>query len=199
MQIRDLKRVNALWRDIYPFLAAQAMELYGKREGDVLELGPFSGGIAIELASNYPGVNITIADERNEMLESFKSQVSECRLEKRIKVTQTNLDKLNFENETFNLVIFRGAFFFLPGTKTLLPEIYRVLKPGGLAFVGGGYGKDATKEAIEAIADESRILNDRLGRRRLSIEELQHLVDEAGMTPATRICEEGGVWLVINK
>jgi len=49
----------------------------------------------------------------------------------------------------------------------ILKEIYRVLKPGGLAFVGGGYGKDVPQALIDEIAEESRILNDALGRRRV--------------------------------
>jgi len=81
----------------------------------------------------------------------------------------------------------------------LLGEIHRVLKTGGTAFVGGGYGRKATSEAIQAIADESRILNDRLGRQRLSIETLTNMVDEAGLASNTRIWEEGGVWLVIKR
>jgi hypothetical protein len=50
MDLRILKEVNDLWSGIYPYLASQVMEYYGRSHGDVLELGPFAGGISVELA-----------------------------------------------------------------------------------------------------------------------------------------------------
>jgi hypothetical protein len=49
LDLRNLKRVNDLWNKIYPYLAIQVMESYGRSHGEVLELGPFSGGISMEL------------------------------------------------------------------------------------------------------------------------------------------------------
>lgn len=199
MQIQDLKRVNELWHDIYPCLVSQVMEVYARNEGTVLELGPFAGGISIELARNYPRFVITVADERREMLDCFEAQIRQARLENRITTHLSGLDKLDFPDKSFDLVVLRGAFFFLPAKPRLLGEIYRVLKPGGTAFVGGGYSKTAAPEAIDAIADESRVLNDRLGRQRLAIETLSDMVKKAGLASNTRIWEEGGVWLVITR
>jgi len=199
MQIQDLKRVNELWRNIYPCLVSQVMEAYGRDEGNMLELGPFAGGISIELARNYPRFVITVADERPEMLDSFEAQIRQAGFEHRIATRLSSLDKLAFPDKAFDLVVLRGAFFFIPGKPLLLGEIYRVLKTGGVAFVGGGYGKKATPEAIEAIADESRILNDRLGRQRLHLDTLAQIVEKAGLASNTRIWEEGGVWLVIKR
>jgi len=199
MQIRDLKRVNELWCHIYPYLVSQVMEAYGRDEGGMLELGPFAGGISIELARTYPRFVITVADERPEMLGSFEAQIRQAGFGDRITTRLSHLDKLDFPDKSFDLVVLRGAFFFLRDKPRLLGEIHRVLKTGGTAFVGGGYGRKATSEAIQAIADESRILNDRLGRQRLSIETLTNMVDEAGLASNTRIWEEGGVWLVIKR
>jgi probable selenium-dependent hydroxylase accessory protein YqeC len=81
----------------------------------------------------------------------------------------------------------------------ILSEIYRVLAPGGLAFVGGGYGADIPQSVIDGIAEASRILNDRLGRRRVSLGALKSLIDSQGLTTAAQIVEEGGVWLLVLK
>jgi hypothetical protein len=61
VDLRILKDVNALWSRIYPYLAVQVMKHYGRGDGEVLELGPFSGGIFMELVGSYPGLNLTIA------------------------------------------------------------------------------------------------------------------------------------------
>jgi hypothetical protein len=49
------------------------------------------------------------------------------------------------------------------------------------------------------VADESCQLNNRLGRRRGSIEELKGMVRKSNLTDKCKIVEEGGVWLHITK
>ena len=199
MNFNDLKQVNNLWRKIYPYLALQIMENYRKDSGSVLELGPFSGGISLELAKFYPGLKITIADESSEVVEYLRKEIATSGLSKEIEIEKRNLDRLIFNNSQFDLVIFRGAFFFLDKKENLLREIFRVLKEGGMAFVGGGYGKDVPKEFIDEIADESRELNNRLGKKQISIKELEEIIKKSKLTDKSEIEEEGGLWLNIKK
>jgi ubiquinone/menaquinone biosynthesis C-methylase UbiE len=195
----DIKRINSLWRKIYSFLASHIMEIYRRTSGSVLELGPFSGGISFELAGLYPGFKLTIADESPVILDYIQEEIASRGLSGKIETTKTDLDHLAFDDAQFDLVLFRGVFFFLDEKTNLLQEIYRILKEGGTAFVGGGYGKDAPAELIEEIADESRELNDRLGRKRFSREELEKIITEANLGDTCRIEEEGGVWIIIEK
>ena len=81
----------------------------------------------------------------------------------------------------------------------ILREIYRVLKEDGLGFIGGGYGKDTPQALIDEIADESRNLNDRLRRIRVSVDEVKNMMNRSGLTPYARIEKEGGLWLIIQK
>jgi len=199
MNLDDLRRVNNLWRKLYPYLVAQIMESYQRDSGSVLELGPFSGGISLELARLYPELEITIADELPEVVRYLEGEVSASGLAPKIEVKETNLNNLAFDNSQFDLVIFRGAFFFLNKKEDLLREIFRVLKDGGMAFVGGGYGRRVPQELINEIADESRELNERLGRRRVSIAELEDIIRESELTDNCNIEEEGGLWLNIKK
>ena len=194
-----LKQVNRLWRKIYPYLASQIMERYQRDSGAVLELGPFSGGISVELAKRHPGLDITIADESSQGLEGIKEEIRTEGLSGVIVIRKSVLDPLVFENSEFDLVISRGVFFFLDEEGDLLREIFRVLKDGGMAFVGGGYGKDTLPGLINEIADESRELNDRLGRTRVRIEELEKIITRSGVDDHCKIVEEGGLWVVIDK
>jgi len=199
MDMNDLKRVNSLWEKIYPHLALQIMENYQRDFGMVLELGPFSGGISMALARLYPKLNITIADESPEVLKYLRQEISRSGLSKKIFVSKTNLNQLAFDSAQFDLAIFRGAFFFLHNEKYLLQEIFRVLKDGGIAFIGGGFGKDTPQVLIDEIADESRVLNDRLGRYRVSVLEFEEMVRKAGLLEHCTIEERGGLWLNIKK
>jgi SAM-dependent methyltransferase len=199
MDLRNLKRVNDLWSKIYPYLAAQAMEYYGRSHGEVLELGPFSGRVSAELARLHPGLNITIAAQDPGVVDYLRKEIEEAGLNRKIEVAWSELDNLVFADCLFDLIIFRGAYFFLDEEGNILREIYRVLKEDGLAFIGGGYGKSTPREFIDEIADESRDLNDRLGRRRVTESEVTAIVNEAGLTSRTRIEKDGGLWLVIQK
>ena len=199
MDSDDVKRINRLWENIYPYLTAHVMESYRRTSGSVLELGPFSGGISFELARLYSGLTLTIAYESPAMLEYFKDEIAGRGLSERIAVKKTDLNHLAFDNSQFDLVIFRGVFFFLDEKTDLLREIHRVLKDGGIAFAGGGYGKGIPRELIDEISEESRELNDRLGRRRFSIQELEEIIKTSKLSGTCRIEEEGGVWLIIEK
>jgi ubiquinone/menaquinone biosynthesis C-methylase UbiE len=197
--IQDLTSVNRLWRKIYPYAAAQAMSYYGRETGAVLELGSFSGGITFALAASYPGLTFTIADENPAYLRHLRNEIFIHGLSSRINLIDMSLDQPLFRDGSFDLVILRGAFFFIMDRPQILTEIYRIMKPGGLGFVGGGYGKGAPQGIIDEIAEESRILNDRLGRRRVTIEELKDLLSDAGLSNRASLIEEGGIWILLRK
>jgi ubiquinone/menaquinone biosynthesis C-methylase UbiE len=197
MDINDLKRVDSLWQKTNRYMVAQIMEGYCRQSGMVLELGAFAGSIAIELARLYPELEITIVHESPEVVEYIEEKISTSGLAKDIVVERMDLNNLTFSDCQFDLVIFRGAFFFL--TENLLREIFRVLKKGGFAFVGGGHGKGVPQEIIDRIADELRKLHKKLGGRWLSISELQEIVSSSQLADNCKITEEGGAWLNIRK
>jgi ubiquinone/menaquinone biosynthesis C-methylase UbiE len=194
-----LKDVNDLWRKIYPYLAAQVMEYYGKSYGDVLELGPFAGGISVELAKRYPALKITLAAQESGMVDVLRTEIEGAGFDREIELRCCGLDNLAFSGSLFDLLIFRGAFFFLDEECKIIQEIYRVLKEDGVAFIGGGFGKATPQPLIDEIAFESRDLNDRLGRKRVTLGEVKAMVKKAGLSDHARIEEEGGLWLVIKK
>ena len=77
MEITDLKRVDVLWQETQPYMAAQIMAGYGRRDGTALELGPFSGGISMELKKQYPQLDITIADEQPQTVQFIKQKIAD--------------------------------------------------------------------------------------------------------------------------
>jgi len=199
MDMQDLVRVNHLWARIYPFIADQILSHYLKKDGDVLEWGPFSGGVSFSLLGRKPAMEITIAVESPEVFSVMETELSRRQLTGKIRLMESPLVPLVYDDRSFDLVVGRGGYFFLDPHGEALREIFRVLKKGGIAFVGGGYGKDTPQEMIDGIAAESRILNDRLGRIRVSVEELEAMIAGSGLKPHIRVVEEGGLWLLFNK
>jgi len=199
MNINDLIRLDSLWQETHPFIVAQVMEGYRRQSGTVLELGPFAGSITIELSRLYPKLDITIAHESPEIVEYIEERISASGLAKDIAVEKMDLNNLAFSDCQFDLVIFRGAFFFLREKENLLREIFRVLKKDGFALVGGGHGKGVPQRIIDQIAGELRKLHKKLGGRWISIKELQEIVNSSQLADNCQITEEGGVWLNIRK
>lgn len=199
MDLRVLRDVNELWSRIYPYLAAQVMEYFGRSDGDVLELGPFAGGISMELARLHLGLNITIAAKDSGVVEYLRKEIEGAALGREIALRCSELKGIAFADSLFDLVIFRGAYFFLDEEGKILREIHRILREDGFAFIGGGYGKNTPQTLIDEIADRSRELNDRLGRRRVTVDGVRDMVDKAGLSDHSRIENEGGLWLLIRK
>jgi len=199
VDLRILKEVNDLWSRIYPYLASQVMEHYGRSHGHVLELGPFAGGISVELARLHPGLNFTIAAQDSAVVDLLRKEMEGAVPHRKIELKRSELDHLVFSDSLFDLVIFRGAYFFLDEEGKIIREIYRVLREEGLAFVGGGYGKSTPAVLIDEIADKSRDLNDRLGRKKVTMDELEKMVNMSGLSGHAKIEKDGGLWLVIQK
>ena len=199
MDLIILKQVNRLWHRIYPYLAKQIMEICPKNSGKVLELGPFSCGISVAMMRHDAALDITVADEDPDVVEYLSEEIKAEGLSAAIRTTQTTYDPLAFDDGEFDLVVCRGVFFFLDDQGRLFQEISRVLNEDGMAFVGGGFGKDTPVETIHEISDESRRLNDLLGRKRFTVEELESIIARAGLADNARIVKDGGLWVLLDK
>jgi probable selenium-dependent hydroxylase accessory protein YqeC len=192
-----IEKINRLWEPIYPPLSRFVLDLFGCTKGDVLELGPFAGGIAREFLSLSPEFRVVLADSSPDIFHDLQEEISETPLAQRIMIASSPLSPLIFLDQSFDLVVCRGAFFFL--TAGMLREIYRVLRPGGCALVGGGYGPLTPQVLIDEIAEESRQLNLLLGKSRMTQEDLAEMVQKASLQENAEISAEGGLWVILRR
>jgi SAM-dependent methyltransferase len=158
--------------------------------GRILEIGPFSGGISASLINHNPQLEAICLIQQKDLIGSIRASSHA-----NIKVMLGSLDRLPFQS-SFDLIIFRGAFFFL--TCDMIKESHRSLHPGGYALLGGGYGPLTPPEEIGEIAQESKELNYRLGKRLISRKELLDMIIDAGLDFCSTIIEEGGLWLLVS-
>ena len=170
MQLEDIVAVNELFAPLYPYVALQIAREYGRSDGTVLELGPFAGGISIELANLLPGLSLTLGDDLPGLLPYFQEKVSKSGQGGKISVSAINMLRLPFGDASFDLVVFRGALFFWEDSAQIVREMYRVLRAGGLAMAGGGFGAETPDSVIEPLLERAKDLNRRIGTRVLSEE-----------------------------
>jgi len=199
MELKDIVSVNELFAPIYPYVARQVAQEYGRTGGDGLEMGPFAGGVAIELARLCPELDLTMGDDFPGLLPYFREKVDDAGLAGRVLVREVDRSNLPFEEGSLDLVVFRGALFFWEDSARIVTEMYRVLRAGGLAMAGGGFGAETPDEVIESLADRSKDLNRRLGKRVLSEDQLVTLLREVGLESQATIDRRHGLWAAIRK
>jgi probable selenium-dependent hydroxylase accessory protein YqeC len=197
MALPLIEKINRLWESIYPYLSRFAFGIFGSKEGDVLEVGPFAGGIAKGLLSLSSGFRVVVADASPGIFYDLQEEIRGTPLAQRMMIASSPLSPLIFLDKSFDLVVCRGAFFFL--TPLILQEIYRVLRPGGCAIVGGGYGPTTPQDIIDEIAVESKQLNLLLGKQWVAQEDLTQMIQEASLQEHTEISTEGGLWLIMRR
>lgn len=192
MKTELIEELLHLWEPIYPFLADFLLKLFERERGDFLEFGPFCGGVTKRLLGRK-GFKVALLAQR-EIWPILKGY-----LEGTGKFLGFHWEEegLPFWDSSFDLIFCRGAFFFLD--EKLLREVFRILTPGGIAILGGGYGPLTPKEVILPIAERSRELNRALGKRTLKPEEVEGMVVEAGLGGCAEILTEGGLWILLRK
>lgn len=193
-----IQEIDLLWSPVYPYLSIYIEELYGRKDGDVFEIGPFCG-VIFSLIENGIGSSFTIATFPKGMKEFFLEESRKKGLEKSIKILETNPSLKDIKDQEADLVIFRGAFFFPSLFKVDFKAIYRILKPEGTAFIGGGFGKFTPDEVIKKIGERSRKLNLEIGKVEVNENKIYEDINESNIKANFEIIREGGLWVLIKK
>jgi len=197
--VRD---INRLWLPVYSGIARQVADHCAEPPERILEIGSFSGGTGIELLRLFPEARLTVALEEQALADTFFADWADALRgigTKRIRVTVSPLVPLDLPDNTREVVFCRGVFFFLDAAGSVLREAFRVLAPGGFAFLGGGFGAHTPDAVRAALADESRIKNNALGRKMYTHDEFRAAIALAGLAHQTTLIAEGGLWARILK
>jgi hypothetical protein len=190
--------LNRLWTPVRPHLAIFIEELYDRKDGHVLEIGPFSG-LIFELAGNSMGTSFQMTLFPDEIIDDLRKEARTIEMEDKVTISGGD-DKLStVPSGSCDLVIFRGAFFFPSFFSPDLTAVYRCLNTGGLALVGGGFGRHTPDDVIRSIEKESKELNRALGRVRITEDNLQAVIATAQLQDHATIVNEGGLWVVLRK
>jgi len=102
------------------------------KDKDVLEIGVGFGCDHSQIASQKPNSLIGI-DLTDRAIHNTKLRFKTLGLNSTLK--KDNAEKLSFEDNTFESVYSWGVLHHSPNTKKCFDEVYRVLKPGGVAKI----------------------------------------------------------------
>ena len=102
---RLIEELNLLWEPVQPYLARQVEELYGRRNGHLLEIGPFSG-LIFALAKRRVGRSFLIAAFPGEAFRQSQQQAQNLGLEKEVRIIESDPSLAGVENQSTDLAIF---------------------------------------------------------------------------------------------
>jgi len=193
-----IEELNLLWEPIRPFLVQQIEELYGRRDGHILEIGPFSG-LVFALAQKNVGQSFLIAAFSQAAILLYRQEARKHGLEDRVRIIDSDSSLINIADESVDLAIFRGALFFPALFQIDFGAIYRKLRTAGIAFVGGGFGKHTPAEVISRIGKRSEQLNAAMGRVRVTVESVRDQLRSNRLEEKCEVTTEGGLWVVMKK
>lgn len=195
---KDLLELNRLWEPVFPHLARMIEELYGRREGNVLEIGPFSG-LTFELMRRGVGTSFRMAAFPQIVVEAAKKEAQGLKAGSKVTIIESDAHLSGVPDGSCDLAVFRGALFFPSFFQTDLAAVYRKIRNGGTALAGGGFGKHTPPEVIERIKDRSKELNLALGRIHVTEDDVWASLRLAGLQEKAEVLTEGGLWVVLRK
>lgn len=161
----------------YPLTAIRMLgEIGGVRDGVCIDIGCGTGNLDVELAkrSNFTIIGLDIDAD---MQPLFERRIREAGLQERIRFVEGDAQELPFEDDSADVIVSRGTLTFIPDIGKCLREVDRVLKPTGVAFLGGRYLYTPQKHKI-------------------TNEQLRRIVQESGV-PGAKVVEQNGQWVKI--
>lgn len=190
---------------VYPVIARHIVDKYGIATGHCLDAGSGPGSLSIALA-RITDLSIVSLDMEPAMTLLATANFTEAGLPDRIEAITADVHKIPFPDGYFDLIVSRGSVFFWDDVPGGLAELYRVLKPGGVCFCGGGMGNEEAKhEANTIIMTDDRFADMREFWQKRSCkkhdenrEMFTRALAEAGLNGAI-LQECGGLWIELKK
>lgn len=188
---------------VYPAIARHVVDRYGITSGRCLDAGSGPASLAIALA-RITDLQIVSLDRECEMTRLAEKNIAEAQLAHRITAVTADVCRVPFDDGYFDLVVSRGSVFFWDDRPAGLRELYRVLKPGGVIYCGGGMGSEAIhREASEIIMTDERFrdMRDFWQQRRSRLGKENEIafaqdLNQAGLK-GNVLRDGGGIWIEI--
>ena len=162
---------------VYAPLAEQIVNDFELREkrGTGIDLGSGPGDLIIELCKRTKWMHWVNADIDSRVFAGFLQRAQDAGFRGRVSAMQADAHALPFHDAFAEVVVSRGSYPFWKDKHKAFGEVYRVLKPGGVAFIGRGFSENLPLEVAREVRDR---------QRRNGKEPVYDVEEAAGRTPA---------------
>lgn len=149
---RLVRASQGILAPVYAPLAEQIVHDLGlaDAEGIGIDLGSGAGALIIELAKRTR-LHWINADINPEVFPHFARLADAHGLGHRVSTICADAQHLPFRDDYADAIVSRGSYHFWPDRKKAFREIYRVLKPGAVAYIGRGFSRNLPVEVARRI------------------------------------------------
>lgn len=185
---------------MYPLLTRQIVEAFDIRGGTCLDIGTGGAPMLIELAK-LTDCSMIGLDAVAEILDMAKENVVNNGLPlERFRFVEADVAAMPFEDNSIGLVISRGSIPFWPDHVAAFREIYRVMEPGGVGFIGCGFSRYQPIEEVRAMRPKWSAEGEKDTRNDWKQPGfLPDVLKKAGVEGGTVHADDYGVWVEIHK
>jgi len=176
----------------FPDLAKEILDYAKKSEGVCIDIGCGPGYLGFAIAE-ISGFQIHSLDISPQAIELTKKYVPEKNLAGRVFPVVGDVHKMPYPDRFADLVVSRGSLPFWTDKTQAFREIKRVLKPGGIAYIGCGFGAGYKKIV------EDREPKDRNPPKQFTHDSILKSLEDASITDYTVINDyKKGYWVIIR-
>nr|WP_320160207.1 class I SAM-dependent methyltransferase [uncultured Methanoregula sp.] len=188
---------------IYPVIADQIINRTGITRGACLDVGSGPAPLAIALAW-ISNLQVTALDSSPAMFALARENIRRGHMKDRVVPVIGDVHAIPAADATFNLVVSRGSYHSWNNLPVAFREILRVMKPGGTAYIGGGYGSARIRDEMLAGRSErgDADTSDHFARTRfrtLPADRIRAAIHDAEISDYRIISDDSGFWVIIQK
>lgn len=121
-----------------------------EKNGIGIDIGSGPGALILELCKRTE-LHWINADINPHFFSYFMRQASANKLTGRVSAIQADVHALPFRDGLADVIVSRGSFWLWQDKPKAFKEILRVLKPGGVAYIGRGFSENLPLEAAQRI------------------------------------------------
>lgn len=190
---------ETVFAPIYPVIADDILARTGINHGTCIDLGAGTGKLGLAVADLNKDMDVVLYDILPEILVLAAKYIGN---RARVKTMEGAVEKLPFADDSVDLAVSRGSVYFWEDKVEAFREIYRVLKSGGYAYIGGGFGTTALRQQIEEKmkkAEPDWMESKRKRNAAYTPDYFKDILEKAGIPHAEIVKEEAGLWILFQK
>jgi len=152
---RMIRAAEGTLAPVYAPLAEEIVQRLdlGDTQGMGIDLGSGPGTLIVELCKRTK-LHWINADINPHFFTYFFEKAAAGGYSGRVSAMQADACTLPFRDNLVDVVVSRGSFQFWPDLREGLAEVYRVLKPGGIAYIGRGLPETLPLETARQMRSE---------------------------------------------
>jgi SAM-dependent methyltransferase len=190
-----------IFSPIYPVIVDCAIEKCGKTSGHALDLGSGPAHLAIALAKKTD-FRVLALDFVPDIYKISKENIQEQGVIDRVIPITGDVHEIPVCGSCIDLIVSRGSLFFWKDMVKVFKEVWRVLKPGGKTFIGGGFGNAELKDQIfkqmaEIQTDWHKEVKER--QKNINDDQIRSMLKDSRIPNYEIIRDESGFWIIMDK